>query len=488
VNTRAPLDARLAQERVLGWQTKLHRWADQDEQKRFGDLFNLLCDPATLLVAWERVKRNRGSRTAGVDGQTRKRVEQLGVDGVLAQLHEELKSGTYRPLPARERLIPKRSGKPRKLGISALRDRIVQTAAKLVLEPIFEADFCPTSYGFRPGRRAQDAIEQVRFFIHAPRSYEWVIEGDVEDCFGQIHQGLLMEQVRRRVTDKRVLALIRLFLGAGVMSDLDSVTATPSGTQQGSSLSPLLSNIALSVLDRHFEAAWAARTHYQRARDRARGHASYRMIRFADDFVVLVRGSEAQAHTIKKQTAEFMAEQLRLTLSPEKTAITHVDDGFDLLGFRIKRRPWRSAGKHVAYTFPSKRALREIMHRIKTLTDRSTTNLSLDELIHALNPILRGWTNYHRHNASKRCFAYLSHYLWWRVIRWLRKKYPRLTWKQLRRRCWGRHWTSREGTRLAWPVEVAVTRYRYRGHRIPSPWATSTGTGRATTPPGTANA
>ena len=169
MNMPAPLAAREAEERVLGWQTKLHRWAVGDEQQRFGDLFNLVCDPATLLVAWERVKRNRGSRTAGVDGQTRKHVEQIGVDGVLAKLRQELKSGTYRPLPARERLIPKRSGKLRSLGIPPLRDRIVQMAAKLVLEPIFEADFCPTSYGFRPRRRAQDAIEQVRFFIHAPR-------------------------------------------------------------------------------------------------------------------------------------------------------------------------------------------------------------------------------------------------------------------------------------------------------------------------------
>ena len=487
MNSPAPLDAKSASERVLGWQTRLHRWAVQDGQARFGDLFNLICDPATLLVAWERVKRNRGSKTAGVDGQTRERVEQMGVDGVLAKLRQELKDGTYRPLPARERLIPKRSGKLRSLGISAVRDRIVQTAAKLVLEPIFEADFCPTSYGFRPARRAQDAIGEVRFFINDPRSYEWVIEGDVEDCFGQIHHGLLMEQVRRRVTDKRVLALIRKFLAAGVMRELDTVTATPSGTPQGSSLSPLLSNIALSVLDRRFEAAWASRTQTQRWRDRAKGHPSYRMIRFADDFVVLVRGTEAQAHQIKEQTAEFMREQMRLTLSPEKTHVTHVDDGFDLLGFRIVRAPWRGS-KRVAYAFPSKRALREVMHRIKTLTNRSTLNLSLDRLIHALNPILRGWANYHRHNASKRCFAYLSYYLWWRVIRWLRKKYPRLTWKQLRRRCWGRNWTSREGTRLAWPAEVPVTRYRYRGHRIPSPWAASTGTGRATTPPETANA
>ena len=137
VNTSAPMPVHVAEQRVLGWQTKLHRWAVQDEQQRFGDLFNLVCDPATLLVAWERVKRNRGSRTAGVDGQTRKQIEQMGVDGVLATLREELKAGTYRPLPARERVIPKRSGKLRSLGISTVRDRIVQTAAKLVLEPIF---------------------------------------------------------------------------------------------------------------------------------------------------------------------------------------------------------------------------------------------------------------------------------------------------------------------------------------------------------------
>ena len=484
MNTSAPHDAKQAEERVLGWQTKLHRWAAQDEQQRFGDLFNLVCDPATLLVAWERVKRNRGSRTAGVDGQTRKHVEQMGVDGVLGELREELKAGTYRPLPARERLIPKRSGKLRSLGIPPLRDRIVQMAAKLVLEPIYETDFCPTSYGFRPGRRAQDAIEQVRFFIHAPRSYQWVIEGDVEDCFGQIHHGLLMEQVRRRVTDKRVLQLIRRFLAAGDMSELGTVTATPSGTPQGSILSPLLANIALSVLDRRFEAAWTARTHNQRARDRAKGLPSLRMIRFADDFVVLVRGTEAQARAVKEQTAEFMREQMRLTLSPEKTHVTHVDDGFDLLGFRIVRKPWRG-NKHIAYTFPSKRAVREVMHRIKTLTKRNTLNLSLDELIHALNPVLRGWANYHRHAASKRCFAYLSYYLWWRVMRWLRKKYPRLTWKQIRRRYWGRHWAGPEGARFHWPAEVAVTRYRYRGHRIPSPWA-ATATGRATTRPETA--
>jgi RNA-directed DNA polymerase len=327
VNTSAPLDATQAEERVLGWQTKLHRWAEQDEHKPFGDLFNLLCGPATLLVAWERVKRNRGSKTAGVDGQTRWHVEQLGVENVLGELRQSLKDGSYTPLPVREHEIPKRgSGKVRKLGIPALRDRIVQMATTLVLEPIWEADFQPCSYGFRPNRRAQDAIEQVRFFINPPRSYEWAIEGDVEDCFGSIHQGLLMEQLRRRVTDKRVLRLVRQFLAAGIMRH-GSLTATPSGTPQGAILSPLLANVALSVLDRRFEDAWNACTPHQRKWRMAKGHPSYRMIRYADDFVILIRGTKAQAQALKERTAEFMREQMRLTLSPEKTHITHVDDG-----------------------------------------------------------------------------------------------------------------------------------------------------------------
>ena len=468
MNTSAPLSVESAEQRVLGWQTKLHRWASEDEHKRFGDLFNLVHDPATLLVAWEQVKRNRGSKTAGVDGDTRARMEQRSIENVLGELRKELKDATYAPLPVREHAIPKRSGQMRRLGIPTLRDRIVQMAAKLVLEPIFEAGFSPTSYGFRPGRRTQDAIEDVRLLINYPRSYEWVIEGDVEDCFGSIHHGLLMAEVRTRVTDKRVLRLVRQFLAAGVLREQGSVAAAPSGTPQGAILSPLLANIALSVLDRRFEAAWRG-SYWERRRQRNRGQATYRAVRYADDFVVLVKGTREQAQAIKEQTAEFMTERLRLTLSPEKTRITHVDDGFDFLGFRIKRltRPGRTP---VAYTFPSDRALRDIMHRIKELTGRSTTSLSLDQLIRALNPALRGWTNYYRHAASKRCFNYLDHYLWWCLVRWHRKKYPRLTWKQIRRKYWGHDWISDRGLRLARPGAVPVTRYRYRGHRIPTPW------------------
>ena len=267
------------------------------------------------------------------------------------------------------------------------------------------------------------------------------------------------------------------------MTHLGTLTDTPSGTPQGAILSPLLSNVALSVLDRRFEAAWASRSPDQRKRDHAKGRPSYRMIRFADDFVVLVRGTEAQAHAIKEQTAEFMAEQMRLTLSPEKTHITHVDDGFDLLGFRIVRGAL--AGKEARRLHVPKPASATRCHAPHQDADQTQHDEPLlDELIQALNPILRGWANYHRHNASKRCFAYLSYYLWWRVIRWIRAKHPRMTWKQIKRRYWGRHWTSPEGTRLAWPAEVAVTRYRFRGHRIPSPWAATTGSGRGHHPAG----
>lgn len=470
MNTSAPFSAEQAEHRVLGWQTKLHRWAGEDEEKRFGDLFNLLCDPATLLVAWERVKQNRGSRTAGVDGQTRCHVEQRGVDTVLAELRGSLRDRSYAPLPAREREIPKRgSGKVRRLGIPALRDRIVQMAAKLALEPIFEADFCPASYGFRPRRRAQDAIEELRYYINPPRSYEWAIEGDVEDCFGSIHHGLLLAELRRRVTDKRVLRLVRQFLGAGVMRH-GSPAATPSGTPQGAILSPLLANVALSVLDRHFENAWDALTPSQRARRRAKGEPIYRLVRYADDFVVMVRGTQAQAEAIKEETAVLMREQMRLTLSPEKTRITHVDEGFDFLGLHIRRCP-RQGRLPVAYSFPSERSVREVKHRIKELTGRQTVGLSLDGLLHALNPVLRGWANYHRHGASKRCFSYLDHYLWWRLMLWLRKKHPKLTWRQIRRRYWSHEWSSPEGTRPYWLGKVPVTRYRYRGRRIATPWA-----------------
>jgi RNA-directed DNA polymerase len=204
-------------------QAKLHRWAAADAGRRFDDLFNLVYDPATLLMAFARVAGNRGANTPGVDGWTVAMVEErIGVPGFLDGVRTSLKEGTFRPLPVRERAIakPGGSGKVRKLGIPTIIDRVVQAALKLVLEPIFEADFLPVSYGFRPMRRAHDAIAEIHMF--GSRGYQWVLDADIEACFDSIDHAALMDRVRDRVKDKRVLALVKAFLKAGVMTETGS--------------------------------------------------------------------------------------------------------------------------------------------------------------------------------------------------------------------------------------------------------------------------
>jgi RNA-directed DNA polymerase len=234
VNTGAPWPTpKLAEARVLGIQRKLHKWASDDQQRRFKDLHNLVCDSATLMVAWRRVRGNRGSRSAGIDGQTAYEIEaRHGVERFLQELREELQAGTFWPLAVKERAIPKRGGKLRYLGIPTVRDRVVQAALKLVLEPIFEADFQPCSYGFRPGRRTQDAIAEVQYLTF--RKYEWVVEGDIEACFDRIDHTALMDRVRDRIEDKRVLGLIKAFLHAGVLRQHGGFERSVTGTPQGS--------------------------------------------------------------------------------------------------------------------------------------------------------------------------------------------------------------------------------------------------------------
>jgi RNA-directed DNA polymerase len=301
VNTDAPWpDADEAWWRVLRIQTKLHQWADGDPSRRFDDLYNLVCDPAVLVDAWHRVKGNRGARSAGVDGQTAFYISAVrGEEDFLAELRADLKARRFVPLPVRERMIPKPGGKRRRLGIPTVRDRVVQAALKSVLEPIFEADFKPCSYGFRPGRRAHDAIAEIHHF--SSRSYEWVLEGDITACFDEIDHSALVGRLRHRLGDKRVLGLVKAFLKAGVLSEDGIERDTDTGTPQGGILSPLLANIALSILDDHFAEAWEAMGHTSSARQerRRKGLATYRLVRYADDFVVLVSGTRAHAEGLQ---------------------------------------------------------------------------------------------------------------------------------------------------------------------------------------------
>ena len=468
MNTDASdLDLIEAEDRVLQIQTKLHQWATDDPDRRFDDLFNLVCDPAFLMVAWDRVRGNRGARSAGVDGVAPRSIL-FGRDTLLPMLREDLKARRFAPMPVREKLIPKKGGKLRGLGIPTARDRCVQASLKLVLE----ADFEPCSYGFRPKRRAQDAIEEI--FFYATHHYEWALEGDIKSCFDEISHTALMDRVRRRIGDKRVLALVKAFLKAGVLGEDQVMRNTVTGTPQGGILSPLLANIALSVLDEHFMGQWESwGGQYGRSRRRAKGLANYRLVRYADDFVVMLTGTREHVEALREEVAAVIAS-MGLRLSEEKTLVTHIDEGFDFLGFHIQRRRQEGSMRRTVYTYPSKTALQAVKAKVRALT-QGNTNQTLANLLSRVNPVLRGWTNYFRHGVSARTFSYLNAWSWRRVVNWLRHKHPRASWKWLRRHHLPR-WRPTDGEATLFnPATVPITRYYYRGTKIATPWSRSDG-------------
>lgn len=475
MNTSAPWPSlEEAEARVLEIQTKLHRWAGENEGRRFDDLCNLVCDPAFLLVAWRRVRENKGARTAGVDGESARSIEtNRGVEAFLDDLRGQLKERTFRPQPVRERMIPKPgSHRRRRLGIPTVRDRVVQAALKLVLEPIFEADFRPCSYGFRPNRRAQDAIAEIHYL--GSRSYEWVLEADIEACFDSIEHTALLGRVRHRIKDKRILGLIKAFLKAGILTELGQKEETPAGTPQGGILSPLLSNIALSVLDEHFAGCWqeTMSTAMRRRTRRRKGLGTWRLVRYADDFVVMVAGTRENAEALREEVTEVLAP-LGLRLSERKTRVVHLDEGFDFLGFAIRRRRKRGTGHRQVYTYPSKKALHALKTAMRRLTTRSSTTPPW-LVLHRLNAVLRGWANYFRRGVSKRTVSYLDSFAWRRVTRWLRKRHHGLSWKVFHRR-FLRGWDIVVGhVTLFMPSRTPVTRYRYCGSRIPTAWTERT--------------
>jgi RNA-directed DNA polymerase len=463
--------------KVAEMQAKLHRWAVADPGRRFDDLFNLVHDPATLIAAWFRVAGNPGARTAGVDGLTVADVEeQIGVPGFLHDLRAAIKDGSFRPLPVRERKIPKPggSGKLRKLGIPSIADRVVQAALKLVLEPIFEADFLPVSYGFRPKRRAQDAIAEIHHF--GTLGYRWVLDADIEAAFDNVSHTAVMDAVRDRVKDKRVLALVKAFLKAGVLTELGEHQDTHTGTPQGGILSPLIFNVVMSRLDEQVTAPWkdggAMSTESRRANRRRKGLPTWRLVRYADDLVVLVHGTEADTLALREDVVTALAP-LGLRLSEAKTRVVHMADGFDFLGFHLQWKRKRGTNKWYVYTFIADRPIRSLKAKIRALTHR-TSQQDLKTVLIRLNQIMLGWANYFKHAVAKHRFSSLDDFTWWRLIRMMRARH-RWRWKDVR------HWLvtpsgrwrpiNADGTELARMAATTVSRYRYRGAQIPTPWS-----------------
>ena len=465
---------------VLDMQRKLYRWSNEDPDKVFADLFNLVCDRRVLAEAWRRLARNSGSRTPGTDGMTRRTVEQRpgGAAEFLDEIREALRNGTYRPQPVRQRLIPKpgKPGKVRPLGIPTLIDRLVQMALKLVLEPIFEADFHPTSYGFRPGRSTHDALERLTRFLHptkrGPSVYAHVIEGDIKGCFDAIDHHVMMERVRKRIGDRKVLRLILAFLKSGVMVE-GSVRHPITGSPQGGIISPMLSNIYLAAIDERY-GWWTGRPREpsinpaaRRVRDHKRGRPVFYMMRYADDFVVLVDGTREQAEAEKRALAEFLKTELRMELSIEKTKITDVKEGFDFLGYRVAQTKARNTGRRVGNLFIPKGKLNDLRYKIKVMVRRTPTGSTLATLIKKLNPILLGWRNYYRYaTGAYREFNRLDFWIWERVGRWLKRKHGDASWPMVRRR----YHHSVPGKRRQWTDESRRLRFLCEGgtHRYPT--------------------
>jgi RNA-directed DNA polymerase len=297
-----------------------------------------------------------------------------------------------------------------------------------------------------------------------------VFEADIAACFDEIDHTALMGRVRRRVADKRVLGWVAAFLRAGVLSEDGQTRATITGTPQGGILSPLLANIALSVLDEHFAVKWESLgPDWTRAKHRRGGGPVMKLVRYADDFVVMVGGRREHAEALWDEVAAVLAS-MGLRLSTEKSRVCHIDEGFDFLGWRIQRRARRGrTGKRAVYTYPSKKALASIVGKVRMLT-RRRNHRTLADLLRRLNPVLRGWCTYFRHGVSSRTFGYVDHFALWRIVGWLRKRHVGLNMHTLVRRFLP-GWQVRAGEiELFRPETVAIVRYRYRGTKIPTPW------------------
>jgi RNA-directed DNA polymerase len=392
-------------EKVRQLQRKLYVCAKQSRTRRFHALYDRIHRSDVLWEAWRRVRSNGGA--AGIDGESIQAIEQRGVGEFLAEIQAVLQAGRYRPSPVKRRYIPKADGKQRPLGIPTVRDRVVQMAAKLVIEAIFEADFHKCSYGFRPKRSATQALEAIR--VAGNQGYNFVVDADIQGYFDNIQRETLMELMKERISDRKVQKLIRQWLEAGVMED-GTVRETLAGTPQGGVISPLLANIYLNKLDR----IWAARC----------GQLGI-LVRYADDLVAMCRTESACREALRR--IGLVMDRLGLTLHPVKTRMVDLRGGkqsFVFLGctIRKKRSIQRNPRRHYVQRWPSPKATKKMRDRVRELTSKRQSGKDVKQIIAELTPVLRGWGNYFRTGNADREFNKMDGFVVKSLRRWQHRR------------------------------------------------------------------
>lgn len=385
---------------------------------RIRKLMDLMHNPTWLREAANRVLTRSRGKAAGVDKMTVSEFEK-NLEHHLETLRMELKRGTYQPKPVRQVLIPKANGKMRALGIPCLRDKIVQEAIRMALEPIFEVEFHSSSYGFRPNRNTHQAVFRCRLLMQ--KYYTWVIEGDVKACFDEISHKAILKVVREKVIDNKFLDLIERFLKAGV-NIKGVVHPTTKGVPQGGVISPLLANAVLNKLDWFLHSKGV---HSGAERQLARYHRrpNIRFVRYADDWCVfIIRGSKRYAESLRNEIAEFLRRESGLELSEEKTKITHVRDGFDFLGFQLRCGIGKS-GKLVSKIRVGLKAIQSLKERLNKEIRNVNSFVSISARIYRANLVLRGWAEYYRaaHNFPKVAHR-MDHWTFWTMVKAICRK------------------------------------------------------------------
>lgn len=409
------LRAQRTQEKVRVLQNSLHQAAKKDLGRTFGILYDKVSIWEVLWVSWIRVQRNKGA--PGVDGRTILAIKEEGEVKFLREIQDELRRKKYRPQPIRRVFIEKSNGKLRPLGIPVVKDRVIQGAVKLILEPIFEANFMEESYGFRPKRSTKDALRSVRKWV--TYGYSQVIDADISAYFDNVDHDLLLKLIQKRVRDKWILRLIRGWLKCRIFEQ-DRTVLSEKGTPQGGVLSPLLANIYLHPLDKF----WSGQ------------HPETKLVRYCDDFVVLIRRRRPEPYM--RSLRGFLG-RLRLSLSAEKTRVISAEQGFDFLGARLILKPTRkNRDKKFCYGFPSPKAMNRVRANVREVLGRDYGK-SLTHMIKYLNPVLRGWANYYCWLNSAEHFHKIGRYVTQKLNRWNRRKqrrvrqggYRRITAKEL---------------------------------------------------------